>query len=127
MAHQMEAGDVSKGDYVIIDDEPCEVQEASKSMAGKHGHAKVSIRAEGVFDGQSYNGKWGADDKLLTPNIQKKTGQVVSKDGTVAQVMDMDTYETEEMQLPDDLDVAEGEEISFWEIEDRKLVKGKAN
>ncbi|MDY6766292.1 MAG: translation initiation factor IF-5A [Candidatus Nanohaloarchaea archaeon] len=126
MPHQVEAGDVSKGDYVIIDDEPCEVQEASKSMAGKHGHAKVSIRAEGVFDGQSHQGKWGADDKLLTPNIQKKTGQVVSRDGNVGQVMDMDTYETEEMELPEDLDVDEGEEISFWDIDGQKLVKGKA-
>lgn len=126
MAHQVEAGSLSKGDYVIIDDEPCIVKEASKSMAGKHGHAKVTVRAEGVFDGSAHNGKYGADDKLLTPRIDKKTGQVVSKDGTMAQVMDMETYETEEMQLPDDLDVDEGEEIKFWEIDDRVLVKGKA-
>ncbi len=126
MGHQIEAGKLSKGDYVIIDDEPCIVKEASKSMAGKHGHAKVKVRAEGVFDGQSYNGKWGADHKLLTPQINKKEGQVVSKDGNMAQVMDMDTYETEEMKLPDDLDVDEGEEIKFWEIDDRNLVKGKA-
>lgn len=126
MAHQVEAGSVSKGDYVIIDDDPCKVKEASKSMAGKHGHAKVSIRAEGIFDGSSHQGKWGVDHKLMTPNISKKTGQIVSKDGKVAQVMDMETYETEEMQLPDDLDVSEGEEIKFWEIDDRKLIKGKA-
>lgn len=127
MGRQVEASDLSKGDYVIIDDEPCEVVEASKSMAGKHGHAKVSIRAEGIFDGQSHQEKVGADHKLLTPNIQKKTGQVVSKDGDVAQVMDMETYETEEMQLPSDLEVGEGEEIRFWDIDGQKLVKGTAD
>lgn len=126
MASQVEAGKVKKGSYVMIDDEPCIVKKASKSMAGKHGHAKVKIRAEGLFDGRSHRGKWGADDKLISPEIQKKTGQIVSKDGDMAQVMDMDTYQTEDMKLPDDLDVDEGEEIKFWEVNDRKLVKGKA-
>ncbi len=126
MAHQVEAGKVKEGSYVMIDDEPCLVKKASKSMAGKHGHAKVKIRAEGLFDGQSHRGKWGSDDKLLKPEIKKKTGQVVSKDGSLAQIMDMDTYETEDMQLPDDLDVDEGEEIKFWVVDGRNLVKGKA-
>jgi translation initiation factor 5A len=63
---------------------------------------------------------------MMAPRIEKKTGQVVSKDGAVAQIMDMDTYETEEMELPDDLDVNEGEEIKYWVVDDRNLVKGKA-
>lgn len=126
MSQQVEASSLSKGSYVLIDGEPCEVKEASKSMAGKHGHAKVSIRAVSIFDGRSYQEKVGADHKMMSPTINKKTGQIVSKDGTMAQVMDMDTYETEEMKLPDDLDVDEGGEISYWEVEGRKLVKGKA-
>jgi len=126
MSQQVEASSLSKGSYVIIDDEPCEVKEASKSMAGKHGHAKVSIRAESIFDGSSHQVKVGADHKMMTPRIDKKTGQIVSKDGDMAQVMDMDSYQTEEMQLPADLDVDEGDEIKFWEVDDRKLVKGEA-
>lgn len=110
----------------MIDDEPCEVKEAKKSAPGKHGHAKMKIRAEGIFDGQGYNETVPAEHKMMAPTIHKKTGQVVSKDGNLAQVMDMDSYETEEMQLPDDLDVSEGEEIKYWEIEGRKLIKGKA-
>lgn len=126
MSQQVEASKLKKGSYVIIDDEPCKVKDASKSMAGKHGHAKVSIRAEGIFDGRSRQKKVGADHKMMTPTINKKTGQIVSRDGDMAQVMDMDTYQTEEMKLPEDLDVDEGEEISYWEVEGRKLVKGKA-
>ena len=126
MSSQVEASKLKKGSYVIIDDEPCEVKEASKSMAGKHGHAKMKIRAEGIFDGQGYNEQVPADHKMMAPTIEKKTGQIVSKDGNLAQVMDMDTYQTEEMELPDDLDVSEGEEISYWVVEDRNLVKGKA-
>lgn len=126
MAHQVEAGKVKKGSYIILEDEPCLVKDASKSMAGKHGHAKVSIRAESIFDGKSYSTKIGADHKIMTPEIRKKSGQVVSKDGSMAQVMDLDTYQTEEMKLPDDLEVNEGEEIKFWEVDGRTLVKGKA-
>lgn len=126
MGQQVEASGLKKGSYVMIDDEPCEVKEAKKSAPGKHGHAKMKIRAEGVFDGQTRNETVPAEHKMLAPTINKKTGQVVSKDGNVAQVMDMDTYETEDMELPDDLDVAEGEEIKFWDIEGRNLIKGKA-
>ncbi|MFB6076597.1 MAG: translation initiation factor IF-5A, partial [Candidatus Nanohaloarchaea archaeon] len=104
----------------------CEVKKAKKSAPGKHGHAKMKIRAEGVFDGQSYNETVPAEHKMLAPTIEKKTGQIVSQDGEFAQVMDMDTYETQEMELPDDLDVGEGDEIKFWEIDDRNLIKGEA-
>lgn len=126
MGSQIEASSLKKGSYVIIDDEPCEVKEAKKSAPGKHGHAKMKIRAEGIFDGQSYNETVPAEHKMMSPTINKKTGQVVSKDGRMAQVMDMDTYETQEMKLPDDLDVAEGGEIKYWEIEGRNLIKGEA-
>lgn len=126
MSRQVEASKLSKGDYVILDDEACVVKDATTSAPGKHGHAKTSIRAESVFDGSSHRTKVPGDHKLVAPTINKKTGQVVSKGGGVAQVMDMDTYETEDMQLPDDLDVDEGEEISYWVIQGRKLVKGKA-
>lgn len=126
MGQQVEASSLKKGSYVIIDDEPCIVKEAKKSAPGKHGHAKMKIRAEGMFDGQGYNETVPAEHKMMAPTIQKKTGQIVSRDGEMAQVMDMDTYQTEEMQLPDDLDVGEGEEISYWLVEDRKMIKGKA-
>jgi translation initiation factor 5A len=60
----------------------------------------------------------------MSPDIEKKEGQIVSIDGDIAQVMDMDTYETGEMQMPDDLNVSENDTIEYWVISDRKLVKG---
>jgi translation initiation factor 5A len=64
---------------------------------------------------------------MMQPDVSKKVGQVVSREGNIAQVMDMDTYETEEMELPEDLDAGEGDKIKYWEIEDRVLVKGLKN
>jgi len=124
MPKQVEASSVRKGSYVMIDGEPCEVRGVSKSSPGKHGSAKAKIKARGVFDEKDRHITKPGDAMMMSPDISKKVGQIVSKDGDIAQVMDMDTYQTEEMQLPDDLEVSEGQEIKFWEINDRKLVKG---
>ncbi len=126
MPQQVEPGSLSKGSYLMVDDEPCEVKKVKKSAPGKHGHAKYNIMAEGLFDGRTRNLTKKGGSKLLAPDVRKKTGQIVSRDGDIAQVMDMDTYQTEEMKLPDDLDVSEGEEIEYWDIEGRNLIKGKA-
>ncbi|MCJ7450285.1 MAG: translation initiation factor IF-5A [Candidatus Nanohaloarchaeota archaeon QJJ-9] len=125
MKHQIEAKSVSKGDYVMIDDEPCEVRKVNKSAPGKHGHAKFRIQAEGIFDEKVRNVTKSGEKKLLSPSTEKKVGQIVSKDGDISQVMDMDTYETEEMKMPEEMDVSEGEEIRFQIIGDRKKILGK--
>jgi len=122
--HQTEAGKVREGSYVIIEGDPCEVRSVSKSSPGKHGSAKAKIKAKGVFDGKNRHITKPVDSNMMSPSVERKTGQVVSKEGDIAQVMDMDTYETEEMQLPDDLDASEGDEIEFQVFDDRKLVKG---
>lgn len=124
MPTQMEAGKVREGTYVIIDGEPCEVRSVSKSSPGKHGSAKAKIKAKEIFGGKNKHVTKPVDSMMMSPDVEKKVGQIVSKEGTIAQVMDMDTYETEEMELPEDLNVSEGQEIEYKEIEDRKLVLG---
>lgn len=124
MPHQTEAGKVREGNYVIIEGDPCEVRSVSKSSPGKHGSAKAKIKAKGVFDGKNRHITKPVDSNMMSPSVERKTGQVVSKEGSIAQVMDMDTYETEEMELPDDLNASEGDEIEFQVFDDRKLVKG---
>lgn len=124
MPHQTEAGKVREGSYVIIEGDPCEVRSVSKSSPGKHGSAKAKIKAKGVFDGKNRHITKPVDSMMMSPSVERKTGQVVSKEGSIAQIMDMDTYETEEMELPEDLDASEGDEIEFQVFDDRKLVKG---
>ena len=124
MPHQTEAGKVREGSYIIIDGDPCEVRSVSKSSPGKHGSAKAKIKAKGVFDGKNRHITKPVDSNMMSPSVERKTGQVVSKEGSIAQVMDMDTYETEEMELPEELDASEGDEIEFQVFDDKKLVKG---
>lgn len=127
MPTQMEASELSSGTYVMIDDEPCEVRSTSKSSPGKHGSAKIKIKARGVFDDKDRHITKPGDSVMMSPDVEKKIGQVVSRDGNIAQVMDMDTYETEEMELPDDLSAGEGDEIEYWLIAGRKQVIGLKN
>ena len=119
MPRQIEASSVKNGSMIMIEGEPCEVRSMSKSSPGKHGSAKCKIKARGIFDEKDRHVTKPGDAMLMSP-----TGQVVSKEGSIAQVMDMDSYETEEMELPGDLDAGEGETIKYWVVDDRVLVKG---
>lgn len=109
----------------MIEGEPCEVRSMSKSSPGKHGSAKCKIKARGIFDDKDRHITKPGDATMISPDLDKKVGQIVSRDGNIAQVMDMDNYTTDEMELPDDLDAGEGEEIKYWVVDDRVLVKGK--
>lgn len=124
MAHQTQASNLSKGNHVMIEGEPCEVRGVSMSSPGKHGSAKAKIKARGIFDEKDRHITKPGDSMMMQPDVDKKIGQIVSKEGNIAQVMDMDTYETSEMELPEDLNAGEGDEIKYWVIEDRILVKG---
>lgn len=124
MPKQVEAGKLRNGSFVMIDGEPCEVRSVSKSSPGKHGSAKAKIKARGLFDEKDRHLTKPADSLMMSPDMDKKVGQIVSQSGDVAQVMDMETYETEDMQIPDEFDVSEGDKINYWVIDDRKLFKG---
>jgi len=124
MPQQVEAGKLRNGSFVMIDGEPCEVRDVSKSSPGKHGSAKAKIKARGLFDEKDRHITKPADTMMMSPDLDKKEGQVVSIDGNIAQVMDMDSYETEEMDIPDEFNASEGDKVNYWVVDDRKLFKG---
>lgn len=123
MPKQVEAGKLRNGSFVMIDDEPCEVRSVSKSSPGKHGSAKAKIKARGLFDDKDRHITKPADTMMMSPDLDKKEGQVVSVEDDIAQVMDMDSYETEEMQIPEDYSAGEGDVVDYWVVDNRKLVK----
>ncbi len=122
------AGELKKGSYIILDGEPCEVLSVSKSKPGKHGAAKVRIEARGIFDGSRRSKIFPADALIEIPIVDKKTAQVISVYGNTVQLMDMSTYETFEMSMPDDQELASklqpGVEVEYWEsMGKRKIVR----
>lgn len=121
---QTEVRELQEGSYVIIDDEPCKINAYSTASPGKHGSAKASIEAVGVFDGRKRQLSQPVDQKIWVPIIERKQGQVVSVDGGdgVAQVMDLETYQTVSISIPDEIDLSPDDEIEYLEMEDRRKI-----
>ncbi|WP_049927515.1 translation initiation factor IF-5A [Halopiger goleimassiliensis] len=119
---QTEVRDLQEGSYVMIDDAACKINSYSTAKPGKHGSAKARIEAEGVFDGKKRSLSQPVDAKIWVPIIDRKQGQVVSVDGDDMQVMDLETYETITMRVPEDADVSPDDEIEYLELEDQRKI-----
>jgi translation initiation factor 5A len=122
----VDVGGLKKGDTIIIDEAPCKITETSVSRPGKHGHAKVNMMAVGLLDGKKRNLVLPGHDKVEAPIIEKKNAQILSIiGGDKANVMDSETYETFEMDIPDELkgQIKEGVEVLYWEIMGVKVMK----
>ena len=120
---QTEVRELQEGNYVMIDDVPSEISSYSTSKPGKHGSAKARVEGQGVFDGgRKRNFTNPVDAKVWVPIITRKQGQVVSTGSGEMQVMDLETYETFTMRVPDDVDADADDEIEFLEYEDQRKV-----
>jgi len=115
---------LSKGNYVIIDGVASIVSDTSTSRPGKHGHAKVRLVAVGMIDGKKRELVMPGHDNIDVPIIEKKTAQVLSINGTTANVMDAETFETFDLKIPEDLEgVVEGSNILYWVILNDRVMK----
>ena len=115
MKEVAEVRELKENRYIIIDNEPCKIVSITTSKPGKHGEAKARIDAIGVFDGQKRSVVFPVRHKVQIPVIDKRTAQVVAIMGDKVQLMDMETYETFEMDIPDEFKdkLKEGEEIQY--------------
>ncbi|MCB9362283.1 translation initiation factor IF-5A [Candidatus Woesearchaeota archaeon] len=118
-------GTLNKGNYVIIDGVASIVGDTSTSRPGKHGHAKVRMEATGILDGKKRVIVMPGHDNIEVPIIEKKTAQVLSISGETANVMDADSYETFDLQIPEDLKdkCVEGCNVLYWIILEDKVMK----
>ncbi len=119
---QTEVRELQEGNYVLIEDVPSKITAYSTSKPGKHGSAKARVEGTGVFDGQKRNFTQPVDAKIWVPIVNRKQGQVVSVSGNDMQVMDLETYETITMRIPEDLDPESDDEIEYLEFEGQRKV-----
>ena len=122
---QTEVRELDEGSYVMMDDAPCKINSYSTAKPGKHGSAKARVEGEGVFDGKKRNLSQPVDAKIWVPIIERKQGQVVNVESAdIAQVMDLDNYETITMKVPEDVSLSADDDIEYLEYEDqRKIVR----
>jgi translation initiation factor 5A len=114
------AGDLKVGSYALIDNEPCQIVDIEKSKPGKHGSAKIRASGISLFDGKKKTYLAQADAGVQVPIVDKRSGQIVSISPSGIQLMDLETYETIEMSMPTDDEIASkiaaGKEVEYWVI-----------
>lgn len=122
----VEAKNLKVGKFCIIDDEPCKVVSIDISKPGKHGSAKCRIVAVGISDNRKREIVKPGDQTIGVPIIDKRTAQVLAISGENVQLMDMQSYETFEAKIPDELkgQLEQGKEITYWSLMGRKLLQG---
>lgn len=113
------------GSYAVVDGVACRVNKIEISKPGKHGHAKCRIDASSLTDGSRKVIVLPGHDKIDVPIIDKKSAQVLSVNGDMANVMDDESYETFDIKIPDDLKekVSEGKTVLYWDILGDKVLK----
>lgn len=118
----VELRNLKEGNYIIIDGEPCKIISLTKGKTSKHGEAKARVEAIGVFDGKKRNLVKPVTASVEVPIILKKKGQVVSVQGNIAQIMDLETYEMMDLTVPEGKELKEGDQISYIEYKGKRQI-----
>jgi len=121
------ATEARTGVTIMIEGVACIVKSNDISKTGKHGHAKCRIEAIGIIDDKKRVLSISGHDRFDVPMINKSRAQVLSVLEDKASVMDLETFETLELKLPEDLkgQLKEEEQVEYWDIEGSKFIKRK--
>ena len=119
---------LKQGKYLVLDGEASKITSISTSSPGKHGAAKARIEAVGIFDNQKRSLVQPVNAKIDIPIIDKRVGQVLAIMGQEVQLMDLETYETIDLPIPEELkdEITEGREVEYIEaLGNMKIMRTK--
>jgi translation initiation factor 5A len=120
------ATEAKVGTNIIVEGVPCTIKKIDISKTGKHGHAKCRIEAVGIITEQKKVFVIPGHDRLEIPMVEKRKGQVLSV-GDKVSLMDLETFETLEVDCPDEIksELAGNDNVEYWDVEGIKVVKRK--
>jgi len=121
---QVEVRELKPGRYVLIDEEPCKIISITMSKPGKHGEAKARVEGVGIFDDQKKSFVHPVTHKVKVPIIDKRSAQVLAIVGNEVQLMDLETYETFNVPIAEDMkgQLESGKEVLYLIAMDRKKI-----
>jgi translation initiation factor 5A len=120
-------GNLKVGSFVMIDGEPCRVVDISKAKTGKHGSAKATVTAVGLFSKSKKVLVAPVDSQIEVPIIEKRVGRIIADLGDKFQVMDVESFEIFEV-LKDTIDesirgkLTVDQEVEYWQVLNAKLI-----
>lgn len=116
---------LKKGSYVVIEGAACRVTDLQTSRPGKHGHAKTRVTAVGLIDERKREIVSPGHDNIEVPIIDKRNAQILSIQPGSVNVMDAESFETFDLEVPKELqeEVQEGATAHYWVIMADKVLK----
>ena len=119
------AVEAKPGINIIIEGAPCLVKSQDISKTGKHGHAKARIEAIGIFDGKKRVIVVPGHERFEVPLIEKGKAQVMGVSGDTANVMDLESFETYDIVIDEEIKdkVKEESRVEYWKINEQKIIK----
>jgi translation initiation factor 5A len=113
------------GNYIVIDGAPCKVEKVTTSVSGKHGAAKTRVEAIGLLDGTRRSIVKPSDEEVEVPILKKKKAQVLAISDNIAHLMDSQTFEELQLEIPEERkdEIKEGAEVEYFEILGIKTLK----
>ena len=112
------------GSYIVIGDQPCKIVEYSTSKPGKHGEAKARIVAINIITNTKKSIVHPVKHRVHVPNIDRRQAQVISIMGEEVQLMDMETYETFNLPIPEEYEgkLEPGMDVQYMVAMDKKMI-----
>ena len=119
------ANQIQKGSFILMSGIACKVVDVEISKPGKHGHSKVRISAVGLVDEKKRIEVMPGHDNVEVPVIEKRSAQVLSVQGDVANVMDSENYETYDLKIPEEFkgQIKDGMSVLYWTIMSERVIK----
>jgi translation initiation factor 5A len=96
---------LKSGNYIMVDDEPCEIKSTERSKSGKHGHAKVRVVCVGVFDDNKRSLTFPSGDLVDVPIIEKGNAQINYIDDNKINILDLESYQSIDVDWPEEEDL----------------------
>jgi len=119
----IEATEMRVGAYLLLDGVAHQIKKMDISKTGKHGHAKVRFEAISIMSGKKKVQVVPGHDKFEVPMIDKRQAQILSVSENSVNVMDSKSFESLDLILPEGLDVNNGDNVEYWDVEGEKILK----
>ena len=124
------ATEAKSGTNIILDGTPYTVRNVDISKTGKHGSSKCRIEAIGIMSGQKKIIVVPGHERFEVPLVEKKKAQVLSitPAGDMANVMDLETFETMDLPIMEEARTTFGPEdqVEYMVIDEKlKVIKRK--
>ncbi|MCA9488056.1 MAG: translation initiation factor IF-5A [Nanoarchaeota archaeon] len=127
VAKIINATEARVGTNILLESQPFTVKKMDVSKTGKHGHAKCRIEAAHMITGNKKVLVVPGHDRFEVPMVMKNKAQVLSIAEGKASVMDLESFETIEVEVPEELkgELVANDNVEYWDIEGTLILKRK--